>query len=284
MNHCEIKIEYPKAPEALRYTLKHHSDPSIVPLKYSKIGGGNFMMAAGPCAIESWDQYAESARIVAKAGANVIRGSIFKPRTSPYSFQGLGRDALHYLSDIGNELKIDVETEVMDVRDVSAVAEHVQAIRIGARNMQNFDLLKEIADYDLPVILKRGMSSTVSEWLLAAEYLMHKGNEKVILCARGIRTFETELRNTPDLGVIPFVKTETHLPVIFDPSHATGRRDMILPFTRSAIAIGADGVIIEAHRDPECALCDGHQSLPPAQFADLVNDIRPLLKMFNQNL
>ena len=263
--------------QPFRFSRDYKQEDTVISVKDIKIGGEFFVLAAGPCAIENQEQYYDTAKLVKEAGANVIRGSVYKPRTSPYSFQGLGTEGLKLIRDLGEDLAIVVETEVMDTRDVQVTAEHVDIIRIGARNMQNFSLLKEVSKVDNPIILKRGMNATVDEWLNAAEYLMQHGNESIILCERGIRTFETTNRNTLDLTLIPYLKSKTHLPIIVDPSHATGRRELITPASKAAIAVGADGLLIEVHNCPEKALCDGKQSITPDGFQTLCAEIFPYL-------
>lgn len=264
--------------QQIKFSRDYKREDTIISIKETKIGGQYFLLAAGPCAIESQEQYYDTAKQVKAAGANVIRGSVYKPRTSPYSYQGLGTEGLKLIRDLGEDLDIVVETEVMDTRDVQATAQHVDIIRIGARNMQNFSLLKEVSKFDNPIILKRGMNATVNEWLYAAEYLMQNGNESIILCERGIRTYETTNRNTLDLTLIPHLKSITHLPIIIDPSHATGRRELITPTSKAAVAIGADGLLIEVHNCPEKALCDGKQSLTPEGFRILFSEITPYLQ------
>ena len=263
--------------QPFRFSRDYKQEDTVISIKDIKIGGDHFVLAAGPCAIETQEQYYETAKLVKEAGANIIRGSVYKPRTSPYSFQGLGTKGLKLIRDLSADLDIVVETEVMDTRDVQVTAEHVDIIRIGARNMQNFSLLKEVSKVENPIILKRGMNATINEWLNAAEYLMQNGNESVILCERGIRTFETTNRNTLDLTLIPYLKSKTHLPIIVDPSHATGRRELITPTSKAAIAVGADGLLIEVHNCPEKAMCDGKQSLTPEGFKKLCNEISPYL-------
>ncbi|UYP45826.1 2-dehydro-3-deoxyphosphooctonate aldolase [Candidatus Lokiarchaeum ossiferum] len=265
--------------KVMRFSREFKSVDTVVDVGNVKIGGKFFAIAAGPCAIENQDQYFQTAKLVKKAGANLIRGSVFKPRSSPYSFQGLGREGLKLIKDLGEELDIPTITEVMDPRDIKVTANHVDVIQIGARNMQNFDLLKEASKSDIPIILKRGLSATVDEWLNAAEYLMVEGNENIILCERGIRTFSTQTRNTLDLSVIPLLKMRTHLPIIVDPSHATGNRDLIIPVSKAAIASNADGILVEVHNNPDLAMCDGAQSLPPEMFADLIENIKPILEI-----
>lgn len=233
-------------------------------------GGESLVVAAGPCSVEGREMLMETARAVQEAGANVLRGGAFKPRTSPYSFQGLGRTALELLAEARDATGMPVVTEVMDTRQVELVAEFADILQVGARNMQNFPLLSELGSTDLPVLLKRGHAATVVELLMAAEYVLSRGNRRVILCERGIRTFETAARNTLDVGAIPILKRETHLPVIVDPSHAGGRADLVAPLAFAAVAAGSDGLIIEVHPRPEEARSDGDQSLTPAQFAELM--------------
>lgn len=238
-------------------------------------GANELAMVAGPCSVENREMLLETARSVRASGATMLRGGAFKPRTSPYAFQGLGEAGLKMLADVRAETGLPVVTEVLDTRHVDLVAKYADVLQIGARNMQNFELLREVGRIRRPVLLKRGMSATVSELLMAAEYILAQGNPDVVLCERGIRTFETATRNTLDLGAIAFLKKETHLPVIADPSHAAGRADLVLPLAFAAIAAGADGLIIEVHPRPEEALCDGNQSLPLDTFAQLMRMLAP---------
>jgi len=247
-----------------------------VPEAWAQIGGGTFGVIAGPCAVESHEQVKVTARAVAAAGATFLRGGAFKPRTSPYSFQGLKEEGLAILAEAREETGLRVVTEVMDSRDVELVARYADVLQIGARNMQNFSLLEACGSQPKPVLLKRGLSATVQEWLMAAEYILKQGNFQVILCERGIRTFETQTRNTLDLGVIPAVKRLTHLPVIIDPSHGTGDRKSVPALARAAAALGADGLMVEVHPDPDKALSDGPQSLTPAAFAELMTSVRAI--------
>ncbi len=235
---------------------------TIVRLGDLEIGSGRLVVMAGPCSIENREMLLDTARRLASMGVPILRGGAFKPRTSPYAFQGLGEDGLKLLSEARAETGLRVVTEVMSPDKVGLVAEHADILQIGARNMQNFDLLRECAKVRKPVLLKRGLSATIDEWLAAAEYIL-AGNPDVILCERGIRTFETATRNTLDLAALPVLRERTHLPVIVDPSHATGRRDYVGPMARASIAAGADGLLIEVHPDPDHALCDGPQSLTP---------------------
>lgn len=238
--------------------------------------GEGLTLIAGPCSVESEEQILETARAVKSAGADMLRGGAFKPRTSPYAFQGLGLKGLKLLEKAREETGLPIVTEVLDTRDVSWVCEYADVLQIGARNMQNFSLLKEVGKVNKPVLLKRGMHSTIEEWLNCAEYILNDGNPDVILCERGIRTFETYTRNTLDLSAIPAVKELTHLPVIVDPSHGTGKPSLIMPMSLAAVAAGADGLILEVHRNPAEALSDKEQALTPAQFAEIVKKVRPL--------
>jgi 3-deoxy-7-phosphoheptulonate synthase len=240
------------------------------------VGGGRAVVIAGPCSVESRAQLFETARAVKRAGASVLRGGAYKPRTSPYDFQGLGLEALRLLKEAGRETGLPVVTEVMATEDVEAVAEHADMLQVGARNMQNFSLLKVLARTPRPVLLKRGPSATIKEWLLAAEYLLAGGNPEVVLCERGIKTFETETRNTLDLAAVARVKELSHLPVLVDPSHGTGRRSLVPAASRAAVAVGADGLMIEVHPDPDRALSDGPQSLTLEGFAALMRDLRAM--------
>ncbi len=239
-----------------------------------KIGGDNFCLIAGPCTVESREQTLTTAQVVRDAGAALLRGGAYKPRTSPYSFQGLGREALDILAEARALTGLPVVTEVMDVRQIEDVVEVADVIQLGARNMQNFDLLKEVGKTGAAVLLKRGLSATIEEWLLSAEYIAREGNERVILCERGIRTFETAYRSTLDISAVPVVKSLSGLPVIVDPSHAAGKRDWILPMARAAVVAGADGLIVEVHPSPETALCDGPQALYADGFAAWVADVK----------
>lgn len=238
------------------------------------IGGSEVVVAAGPCAVESEAQINDVAKRVARAGAKMLRGGAFKPRSSPYSFQGLGREGLELLRAAGNANNLAVVSEVMDPSQVDEMLPYVDVLQVGARNMQNYHLLRALGEIDKPVLLKRGLSATIEELLLSAEYIMSGGNYRVILCERGIRTFETYTRNTLDIAAIPVIKQLSHLPIIADPSHGTGRRDKVSAMARAAVAAGADGLIIEVHPDPERALSDGAQSLYPDQYAQLMAEIR----------
>ncbi|ACL69791.1 3-deoxy-7-phosphoheptulonate synthase [Halothermothrix orenii] len=248
------------------------------------IGGKEVVMMAGPCAVESEQQIINTARAVKKAGAKILRGGAFKPRTSPYSFQGLHEKGLKYLKKAAEETGLKVITEVMDPRDVELVARYADIFQIGARNMQNFFLLKEVGKTDKPVMLKRGMNATYKEFLMAAEYIMSEGNHDVILCERGIRTFETYTRNTLDLVSVPVLNKLSHLPVVIDPSHGTGQWDLVGPAARGAVAIGADGLIIEVHPEPINALSDGQQSLKFDKFEELVDDLKKIARAIGRDL
>ncbi|MEE4601183.1 MAG: 3-deoxy-7-phosphoheptulonate synthase [Desulfobacteraceae bacterium] len=244
--------------------------------------GKDLVVIAGPCSVESEAQMVASAQAVKDAGANMLRGGAFKPRTSPYAFQGLGLRGLKLLAKAGRQTDLPIVTEVIDPRDVSWVAEFADVLQIGTRNMQNYSLLKEVGQTGRPVLLKRGMYSTLEEWLNCAEYILSEGNPNVILCERGIRTFETYTRNTLDLSAVPAIKELTHLPIIIDPTHSTGRVNLIGPMSMAAIAAGADGLIIEVHYNPAEALCDADQALTPVMFADIMARLRPLSAFMNK--
>jgi 3-deoxy-7-phosphoheptulonate synthase len=248
------------------------------------VGGAEVIVMAGPCSVESREQVATVARAVHASGARALRGGAFKPRTSPYSFQGLGEQALQWMREIADELGLTVISEVMDVRTIEMMLRYVDCLQVGARNMQNFDLLKELGKVRRPVLLKRGMSATIEEWLLSAEYILAGGNGQVILCERGIRTFENATRNTLDISAIPVVKKLSHLPIVVDPSHGTGRRDKVIPMARAAVAAGADGLLIEVHDNPEKALSDGAQSLYPQQFDRLMGELRIIAPVLARTL
>ncbi|MBI4168664.1 MAG: 3-deoxy-7-phosphoheptulonate synthase [Acidobacteria bacterium] len=238
------------------------------------IGGREVVVMAGPCAVESEKQLDIIAASVSRYGARILRGGAFKPRTSPYSFQGLGEEGLKYLRKVADRHRLLVVTEVMDTAQIPLVAGYADILQVGARNMQNFNLLKELGRVRKPVLLKRGMSATIQEWLLSAEYVMAGGNHDVMLCERGIRTFENYTRNTMDISAIPIIKKISHLPILADPSHGTGLRDKVIPMARAAVAAGADGIMVEVHHEPESALSDGPQSIYPEQFAELMTQLR----------
>lgn len=250
-----------------------HPEDSVIQAGNVKIGGGHFCIIAGPCSVENRDQIIEVATRVKAAGADLLRGGAFKPRTSPYDFQGLREEGLRLLLEAKKVTGLPIVTEIMSASHLELFAE-VDVIQVGARNMQNFDLLKELGRTDKPILLKRGLANTLHELLMSAEYILSEGNQKVILCERGIRTFDTHSRNTLDLAAVPTLHELTHLPVIVDPSHATGKVRLVPPMALAAVACGADGVMVEVHNDPMCALCDGAQSLLPAQFAALAQKMR----------
>ncbi|MFW5798277.1 MAG: 3-deoxy-7-phosphoheptulonate synthase [Planctomycetota bacterium] len=259
-------------------------DDTVVQLGRWTVGGGSFTVIAGPCAVESHPQMTTAAHIVKRLGAHGLRGGAYKPRTSPYSFRGLELEGLKILQQAGREVDLPTVTEVVEVADVEAVAEYADAFQVGARNMQNFRLLTALGHRHKPVILKRGMAATVDDLLQAAEYIVSEGNPDVILCERGIRTFETATRNTLDLNAIPYLKAHTHLPVLVDPSHGTGVRDYVLPMARAAAACGADGVLVEVHPDPAEALSDGRQSLDEAGFETFMNELRPIVEVVGKTM
>ncbi len=248
------------------------------------IGGKEIGVIAGPCAVEGYDMLRDIALEVKKMGAKILRGGAYKPRTSPYSFQGLGEEGLKYLSEVSKETGLPVVTELMNIRYADVVYKYADVIQVGARNMQNFDLLKEIGTLKKPVILKRGMSATITELLMSAEYIASEGNTDIILCERGIRTFETETRNTLDINAIPVLKTLTHLPVLVDPSHATGRWEIVTPIAMAGIAAGADGIMIEVHTNPERAMSDGNQSLKPEKFKDLMEKVKKVAEAVGRSV
>jgi 3-deoxy-7-phosphoheptulonate synthase len=263
---------------------KEKQEITIVNVKGVEIGGSEVVIVAGPCAVESKEQLFATARSVNSGGAKILRGGAFKPRSSPYSFQGLGEEGLKLLSQIRKETGLPIVTEVMDTRQVELVAEYADMIQLGSRNMQNFPLLKEIGKCGKPILLKRGMMATIKEFLLAAEYVLNEGNDQVVLCERGIRTFETSTRNTLDLSAVPMLKHLSHLPVIVDPSHGTGVRWMIPAMAKAAVAAGADGLIMEVHYKPEEALCDGEQSLHLDEFNILMRELRNVAKAVDRDI
>ena len=255
---------------------KFHPQDTVVEVGGAKIGGGNFCVIAGPCSVESRDQLCTVAAAVKQAGASMLRGGAFKPRTSPYAFQGLRGEGIKLLLEAKKETGLPIVTEIMDLSQLY-LFEQVDVIQVGARNMQNFEMLKELGRLHKPILLKRGLASTLQEWLMSAEYILAGGNQQVILCERGIRTFETATRNTLDLSAIPALRAMTHLPILVDPSHATGHAEMVKPMAMAAAAAGADGLMIEVHNDPANALCDGQQSLTPAQFSDVMQATQAIL-------
>lgn len=257
-------------------------EPTVVDIGGVKIGGNNFAVMAGPCAIESKQQLLEAAIAAKAGGAKILRGGAYKPRTSPYSFQGLEEKGLEIMAEVARETGMKVITEVTSEKALETARHYVDILQIGARNMQNFELLKQAGKSGLPVMLKRGLCATIDEWLNAAEYIMSSGNENVILCERGIRTYETSTRNTLDISAVPVIKSKSHLPIIVDPSHASGVREYIPALSRAAIAAGADGLIIEVHPDPSKALSDGPQSLNPEQFKELSESLKPLISLMGK--
>ncbi len=268
----------------VRVNRKSKPDPTIVDVKGIKFGSAEVVIIAGPCSVENREQMLETAKAVRSAGGVILRGGAFKPRSSPYNFQGLGEEGLKLLMEARKKTGLPIVTEVMDTRMVDLVAGYADILQIGSRNMQNYPLLKEVGMLRKPVLLKRGMMSTIEEFLLAAEYILNQGNEQVILCERGIRTFETTTRNTLDLGAVPMLKHLTHLPVIVDPSHGTGHRWMVPSMAKAAVAAGADGLIMEVHYKPEEALCDGHQSLSPDEFARLMTDLKKIAQAVGRDI
>lgn len=283
VNECVDKVMRVQEPFK-RANRSFHPEDSVIDVSGVKIGGRKLAVIAGPCSVENEKQIVGVAKSVKLAGATLLRGGAFKPRTSPYSFQGLKEEGLDLLKIARKETGLPIVTEIMSARMLERFVEDVDLIQVGARNMQNFELLKELGRTNLPVLLKRGLSATIEEWLMAAEYIMAGGNDNVILCERGIRTFETYTRNTLDLSAIPAVKKLSHLPVIVDPSHAAGLWWMVEPMAKAAVAAGADGLIIEVHNDPEHALCDGAQSLKPERFARLMGELSGIAKIVGREL
>lgn len=259
------------------------SEDTVVKVGDVSIGNGHFTMVAGPCAIESREQALTIARSVSAAGAELFRGGAFKPRTSPYSFQGLGEEGLKILKAVREETGMPVVTEVMDEETFGRVEEYADMVQIGTRNMQNFSLLRRAGRSGRPILLKRGMAATIDEWLMAAEYVMEGGNANVVLCERGVRTFVHHSRNTLDLSAVPYIKRESHLPIIVDPSHAAGRREQVIPLSRSAAAVGAHGLMVEVHHDPDHAMSDGAQSLYPKQFAALCRQSAAIFALLKED-
>jgi 3-deoxy-7-phosphoheptulonate synthase len=277
------KIMHVTAPYK-RASREFHPDNSLVKVGPLSLGGEKISVIAGPCAVENRDQLLEAARNVKQLGASALRGGAFKPRSNPYSFQGLAEKGLEILAEAREQTGLPVVTELMTVKDIDLMVKYVDVIQVGARNMQNFILLKDAGQTGKPILLKRGMSSTLEEFLLAAEYILAQGNPNLILCERGIRTFEDYARNTLALSIVPVIKKVSHLPIIVDPSHGTGRADLVMPMSRAAIAVGADGLIIEVHPRPEKAMVDGPQSLNFAQFGELMNEIRPIAKVLGREV
>jgi 3-deoxy-7-phosphoheptulonate synthase len=261
---------------------KFHPEPTIVKVGNASIGGDELVIMSGPCAVESREQLLETARASKAAGATILRGGAYKPRTSPYAFQGLEEEGLRFMKEAREETGLSVVCEVTSLNAIEAAVKYVDMLQIGARNMQNFYLLKEAGKTGLPVLLKRGLSATIDEWLNAAEYIIAEGNPNVVLCERGIRTFETATRNTLDISAVPVIKSKSHLPIIVDPSHATGVRKYVKPLAMSAVAAGADGLMIETHPNPSIALSDGPQSLTFPQFEELCKELRPLAALMGK--
>jgi 3-deoxy-7-phosphoheptulonate synthase len=263
---------------------EHHPEATTIQVGGVPIGPDTFTLIAGPCAVETADQTLESARMAQQAGAALLRGGAFKPRTSPYAFQGLGEKGLRILADVREETGMPIVTEVVDAHDVALVAEYADMLQVGTRNMQNFALLQAVGSAGRPVMIKRGMTATYEEWLMAAEYVAQRGNLDIVLCERGVRTFETATRNTLDIAAVPMVHALSHLPVVVDPSHSGGRRDLVVPLTRAAIAVGADAVIVDVHPDPTVALCDGPQALYGADLDELAAACRDLPPLVGRRL
>ena len=261
-----------------------HPDPTVVKVAGREIGGNKITMMAGPCSVESEEQICGIAEQVKEMGADFLRGGAFKPRTSPYAFQGLKYDGLKLLKEARTKTGLPIVTEIMSPYDIEIFEEDVDIIQVGARNMQNFELLKELGHTRKPILLKRGLSATIEEWLMSAEYIMAGGNENIILCERGMRTFEAYTRNTLDLSAIPAVKKLSHLPVLVDPSHASGKWWMVDPLAKAAVAVGTDGLIIEVHNDPANALCDGQQSIKPCVYGELVKELRAIAHAVGREL
>lgn len=259
-----------------------HPEDTVVDVSGVKVGSGNMAYIAGPCSVETYEQVLSIAKDIKAAGANMLRGGAFKPRTSPYSFQGLGPEGLDILCAVKEEVGLPIVTELMSPEYLDAFNEKVDLIQIGARNMQNFDLLKQLGQVDRPILLKRGLNATYEEWIMSAEYIMASGNENVILCERGIRTFETYTRNTLDLQSVPVLRKLTHLPVIIDPSHAGGKWWLVDSMAKASVAAGADGLMIEVHNNPEAALCDGAQSLKPEKYSELLKDVKQIADIIHR--
>lgn len=277
-NINRIQTPYKKASKAF------HPEPTVIDVCGIKIGGGNFTVMAGPCSVENHDQIVDIAKSVKESGAHILRGGAYKPRTSPYAFQGLELEGLDLLMEARKETKLPIITEIQSEDMIERFVRDVDIIQVGARNMQNFHLLKALGKIDKPILLKRGLSSTIEEWLMAAEYILSGGNEKVILCERGIRTFEKYTRNTLDLSAVLAVKELSHLPVIVDPSHASGRWSMVEDLSKAALAVGADGIIVEVHNNPVCALCDGAQSLKPERFDNMMKKLKQIAPIVDKKI
>jgi len=261
-----------------------HSEDSVIPIDGFTVGGNDIIVIAGPCSVESRSQILETAHAVREAGANALRGGVFKPRTSPYAFQGLGEEGLEYLAEAREETGMPIVVEIMSETQLDLMLKYVDVFQVGARNMQNFNLLRALGETRKSILLKRGLSATIEELLMSAEYLLAGGNKQIMLCERGIRTFETTTRNTTDINAIPVLKNLTHLPVILDPSHATGHADYVAAIARAAIAAGADGLIIEVHPDPAHAVSDGKQSLKPEKFVEMVNQVKAIAEVMGRRV
>ena len=283
VDNCVDKVMHVQEPYKLANRAFHPED-SVIDIAGVKIGGGHLGLIAGPCSVESYEQVLEIAKAAKASGANLLRGGAFKPRTSPYSFQGLGVEGLDILCAVREEVGLPIVTELMSPQYLDLFNEKVDLIQIGARNMQNFDLLKQLGQVDKPILLKRGLNATYEEWIMSAEYIMASGNENVILCERGIRTFETYTRNTLDLQSVPVLHKKTHLPVVIDPSHAGGKWWLVEPMAKAAVAAGADGLMVEVHNNPECALCDGAQSLKPEKFDELIRQVKQIAEVVGKTL
>lgn len=279
-----IHVEKPKLPPWRLAGRVTKPEDTVIPVGNVHVGGARFAVMAGPCSVETREQLIETARCVKESGACILRGGAFKPRSSPYSFQGLEEEGLRLLKEARELTGLPIVTEVMDTSEVSLVEEYTDILQIGTRNSQNFSLLKRVGKAKKPVLLKRGLMTTIDEFLMSAEYILASGNEHVILCERGIRTFETAVRNTLDLSAIPVLKERTHLPIIVDPSHATGVARFVRPMSRAALAVGADGIMIEVHNDPGAAMCDGDQSLTPMLFGEMMDDLKALAPLFNRRM
>lgn len=278
---CVLDVQRIKQPYK-RASRKFKNKDTIVKVGDVLIGGNNLVMMAGPCAVESEDQIIESAKIVKKAGGNILRGGVVKPRTSPYSFQGLGFEGIKLMKLAKEETGLPIVCEVMSIQQLEEFGSHLDMIQIGARNMQNFDLLKEVGKTKIPVLLKRGMSATIEEWLMSAEYILSNGNENVVLCERGIRTYETAYRNVMDINAVPMIKRLSHLPIIVDSSHGTGRHWMVEPLAMAGIAAGADGLMVEVHPHPDKALSDGAQSLNEENFKNMMNKVETIANVMGK--
>jgi 3-deoxy-7-phosphoheptulonate synthase len=289
-DHRQIQL-LPGVAEVLRITEQYKlasrafkREGSVFDIGGVKIGGNQVVVMAGPCSVESEKQIFTIAKLVAESGAKILRGGAFKPRTSPYTFQGLGEQALKLLRSAADEYKLKIVTEVMDRSQIDLVEKYADILQIGARNMQNYTFLKDLGRASKPVLLKRGLAATIEEWLMSAEYILAGGNHQVILCERGIRTFETATRNTLDIGAIPVVQKKSHLPVIADPSHGIGIRDKVIPMARACVAAGADGIMVEVHNDPDHALSDGAQSLFPEQFSQMMKEVRIIAEAIGRSI